>query len=234
MVCAKEIWGRGILTKANSGKTILIFLPAMMAFFAFLQSSNYSFGEEVRVWKAVLQIKIEGELFPPPHSASTPRAHFVVEAEWHGFLEEDGLDFIIYHLESYLNNWKIWSGEKNEPELKEKLMSPIFRLDYVEGLEKEVRFYYSFSPSEIAVPGQSSHNPLRFLLPSSPWPARKEPVEVIITRQGSRVVAVDRKALEQPSCQKEFLWKGEIPELRPHRFKESFSVWLRLELKKLK
>ena len=188
-----------------------------------------------KCWQAILQIKFEGESYLS--SGLSDRLKVMAEAEWHGFLEEDGLDFIIYYLASYLNKCEFWpeKSEKREYRLKSlPLVPPDFRVDYVEGLEKEIRFYYSFRPPEITWPGEDASVSFKVLLPSAPWPFKKDPrPDMILKTTGSRIVTVERTALEKPVVQREFFWQAEVYDRYLQQKREIFSTWLKLFLKRL-
>ncbi|MBC7363302.1 MAG: hypothetical protein H5U07_02010 [Candidatus Aminicenantes bacterium] len=158
----------------------------------------------------------------------------MAEAVWHGLLEEDGLDFIIYHLASNLKRWEIQLGKKSLRLKSPPFPRPDFRVDYVEGLEKEIRFYYSFQPSEIIWSGENTAVSFKLLLPSSPRAFKKEPgANDLIKTTGSRIVVIERKALENPVVQKEVFWQAEVSDRLLPQKKEVFSVWLKLFLKRL-
>ena len=220
-----------MLTESGHPK-LPVFLVILGSFLFFQIFSNSFPASPQRFWQAILQIKVEGEFVPSP-GLSAP-GKFMVEAEWPGFLEEDGPDFIIYHFDSHLNNWKLWTEENGFQKPTASLIRPVFCVDYVEGLEKEIRFYYSFRPAEIDWPGENTPVPSKLLLPSAPWPLKKDPgLQAVLKTTGSRIITLERTALENPIFQREFSWQAEIFDRVTHQKIESFSVWLKLQLKEL-
>ncbi len=205
-----------------------------MVVLSFFLITVRAWAEEIKTfWQVVLSIKAEGDSFSPEPSPKSPRVSFMIEAGWQGFLEEDGQDFIIYRLESYLNNWKIWTGEGDSLHPLKTQVNPVFCLDYVEGLEDEVRFYYSFTPLEIIWAEDSGKGQHKLLLPSAPWQPKKDTVENKIKVWGQRLPIVARAVFNNPEYREEFLWKAEIYEPPSGRLKETLSVRLTLSVKKL-
>jgi len=157
-------------------------------------------------WLVIFKLEVTGEVRPTPQAEA--ELNFKLEAEWSGFLEEDGLDFIIYHLWSYPLRWEIsdlkhlWIREVPPPE---------FKIDYVEGKETELFFYFSLIPRVISFDASSSETTTPLVLPSLPWssPAPEKAVfKKKIVGQGS--VSLPRSLLTNQKLERTFSWKEEI------------------------
>lgn len=221
------------MVKFQSGRKFLLVRFFMVFLLLFLILIKAEPGEIKNIWHVVLYIKAEGEAISLESYSKSSRASFIIDASWQGFLEEDGQDFIIYRLESSLKNWKIWTGEGDSINFLKTTVNPVFCLDYVEGLEEEVRFYYSFNPSEIIwAEGPGLPQP-KFLLPSAPWQLKKEAVENRMKVQGQRLPIIERAVLNNPAYSSEFFWKAEIHDPLSGRLRETLSVRLALHIKKL-
>lgn len=159
-------------------------------------------------WQIIIRLQINSDFIGLAYEQ--PAGSYLLEIDWVGFLEEDGLDFIIYHLGSGIVRWEFSSpaektGATNIP-------VPEFKLDYVEGKEEIINFYYSFNPETVACPGISPDSQIRLPLPAIGWSPSGErkfrPKRKIIS--GRRELSLQRSRLEKQETRQEFSWEEEI------------------------
>lgn len=172
--------------------------------------SDPSFYQPARSWQVSFNLHIQGEY---QVASSNPSAgYYLLETEWYGFIEEDGLDFIIYHLGTCQPHWLLTASIEQEPlsTISLSIPPPNLKLDYIEGKEQEISFYYSLEPEVISHSGQELPGEINLLLPSIPW-NRRRPEELQIKRkvQGIRDISFPRKDLNRNEVQKTFSWQEE-------------------------
>ncbi|MGB9907520.1 MAG: hypothetical protein ACPLRR_09070 [Candidatus Saccharicenans sp.] len=158
-----------------------------------------------RFWQLVLKLQIRGDFRPA--ASGTPAGNYWLESDWCGFLEEDGLDFIIYHLGSNTVRWQLaWDRKETGPSIPE----PGLKLDYVEGQEKDIIFYFSWQPEMMSFPLDSTYKGL-IILPAIPW-VRSEDKSHWFKRRvihGDRNLSLPRSQLAQQEIHREFNWEEE-------------------------
>lgn len=158
-----------------------------------------------RFWRLVLKLQIQTDFRPA--ESMTPAGKYWLESDWYGFLEEDGLDFIIYHLGSTTGRWQLII-ETNEPVTL--IPEPRLKLDYVEGREEKIFFYFSFQPEII---GQSEDSTFKgsIFLPSVPWVGSAEKPTWFKRRitRGDRNLSLSRIQLTRNEIRREFSWEEE-------------------------
>lgn len=140
-------------------------IVAVMLLALFLFSGGQPAREQGQFWQVTIRLLVQGDFRTGP--ATEKSGVYLLEAGWSAFLEEDGPDFIIYHLGSQLFRWEVrtadgqpWPGPIPSPELK---------LDYVEGKEEEINFYYSFDPEVIDCSADPAGHRIKLVLPDVPW-----------------------------------------------------------------
>ncbi|NPV82734.1 MAG: hypothetical protein HPY46_03995 [Candidatus Aminicenantes bacterium] len=160
--------------------------------------------EQGQFWQVTLRLQVQGDFRTGP--ATEKSDLYLLEAGCSGFLEEDGPDFIIYHLGSQLFRWEVrtadgqpWPGPIPSPELK---------LDYVEGKEEEINFYYSFDPEVIDGPEGPAGQRIKLVLPDVPWSRVLEKMPWFKRRviSGQRTIELQRSQLAGKEIRKEFNW----------------------------
>lgn len=161
-------------------------------------------GEQGRFWQLTIRLQVQGDFRTGP--AAGKGGVYLLEAGWSGFLEEDGPDFIIYHLGSEAFRWEVRTAD-GQP-LPGPIPSPGLKLDYVEGKEEEINFYYSFDPEVIDCPGDLAGHRIKLVLPDVPWSRvlEKMPWFKRKTISGQRTIALQRSQLKGREIKKEFNW----------------------------
>lgn len=158
-----------------------------------------------RFWQLVLKLQIQADFNRA--ASGTPAGKFWLESDWFGFLEEDGLDFIIYHLGSATGRWQL-TIETNEPVTH--IPEPRLKLDYVEGQTENIVFYFSFQPEMI---GRSEDSTFKgsIFLPSVPWSGSTEKTPWLKRRiiRGDRNLSLPRSQLTRSEIRREYSWEEE-------------------------
>lgn len=164
-------------------------------------------GEQGQLWQLALKLQVRSD-FRATLTQETSGG-YVLEINWSGFLEEDGLDFIIYHLGSAPARWEFVAPAGQGP--VPFVPAPAFRLDYVEGKEEEINFYYSFNPEVISFSENSSSSRVGLVLPALPWPRSSEKIPWLERKliSGVRNLSLLRNQLSQTEVRKEFSWEEE-------------------------
>jgi hypothetical protein len=166
--------------------------------------------QPARFWQVSFKLQIQGEYRASP--SDPPAGNFFLETDWYGFLEEDGLDFIIYHLGSSQVRWLVTiRGEEGTMSvLSFSIPPPSFKLDYIEGKEEEITFYYSLEPKVINYSLQRQPGEINLVLPSIPW-NQNQPEEIKLKRKvkGIRGISLPRKDLDQNEIKQAFSWQEE-------------------------
>ncbi len=172
--------------------------------------SVFGFHPPARFWQVSFNLQIQGEY---RLGGSNPLSgYYCLETEWYGFLEEDDLDFIIYHLGTRKPHWLLTANTEQHSRSTLSLLipPPDLKLDYIEGNETEISFYYSLEPEVISHSGQEPLWEINLLMPSIPW-NRRPPEEFQIKSQvlGTRDISFSREALNQNEVRKTFSWQEE-------------------------
>lgn len=189
---------------------------------------------QARFWRLALKIQIQGDFrtSPPGQAAGT----FFLDVGWAGFLEEDGPDFIVYHLGSEPARWE--AKPEAAPSPAASISGPELRLNYVEGKEEEISFYYDFNPEIIDYPGSTSGGRLRLILPAVPWSRTADKIPWFNRKviSGERNLSLSRILLDRNEVRKEFNWEEEVRFLEPGSpvISQKSRVRVALELVKCK
>lgn len=205
---------------------------AVLAALAFPAGRQAS--EQARFWRLALRIQVQSDfqMSPSGQAAGT----FFLEVGWAGFLEEDGPDFIVYHLGSEPARWEL--KPEAGPPSPASVPGPELRLNYVEGKEEEIIFYYDFNPEIIDYPGSTSGGRLRLILPAVPWPGKADKIPWFNRRVigGERNLSLPRKLLDRSEARKEFNWEEEVQFQEPGSsvISQKSRVRVALELVKCK
>ncbi|MGB9894092.1 MAG: hypothetical protein ACPLRA_06725, partial [Candidatus Saccharicenans sp.] len=154
-----------------------------------------------------------------------------------GFLEEDGLDFIIYHLNTFPGHWDISVRKGNERDisLTSRIPRPEFKLDYVEGKEKEFIFYFSLNPSVVTYSFDSRSEGIKLVLPTVPW-SKDQPEGSKIHKKiiGSQVLSIPRSLLNLDEFKQYFSWTEEITWSDPGPIKEKQKNEVKISVRMIK
>lgn len=130
---------------------------------------------------------------------------------WTGGMESDDEDYIIYHEDCNLLNWKA-SEKKVSPEItqikstedfKEK---PSFHFNYI--LRKEENLHFDFTVEELPVPQDESISQLYLQMPISRYISELQPeiiYESFITT-GSNRIYLEEKEIYVSQVKREFTW----------------------------
>ncbi|MBC7350601.1 MAG: hypothetical protein H5U05_11615 [Candidatus Aminicenantes bacterium] len=179
-----------------------LILLALSIFFLSLPGQTQS----GRFWQLTIKIQVQGDFYPA--TSGMPAGNYWLASDWCGFLEEDGLDFIIYHLGSATVRWQL-NIETKEPE--PSIPEPRLKLDYVQGNEEEIVFYYSFEPETIAWPATSTFKG-SIVLPSVPWVGAAEKIPWFKRRiiRGDQNLSLPRSLLARNEIRREFNREEEI------------------------
>ncbi|MDI6698587.1 MAG: hypothetical protein QME85_06590 [Candidatus Saccharicenans sp.] len=182
-------------------------MAAVMVLTALLYPAFWAVRHQDRLWKLALKLQVRSDFWtsPPGKTAGT----YFLEIGWAGFLEEDGPDFIIYHLGSELGRWELRPSPGQVPFVQVPV--PELKLNYAEGKEEEINFYYSFNPEVISYAGSSPGSQVRLVLPAVPWPRPAEKIPWInrkVTR-GNRNLRLRRSLLARNEVREEFNWEEE-------------------------
>lgn len=212
-------------------KPVRLVLPAASLILLAISIFSLSWpllAQSDRFWQLVLKLQIQAD-FRPTESGK-PAGKYWLESDWCGFLEEDGLDFIIYHLGSVTGRWQL-TIDTNEPVTL--IPEPRLNLDYVEGREEKIVFYFSFQPEII---GRSEGSTFKgsIFLPSVPWVGSREKHPWFKRRiiSGDRNLSLPRSQLTRNEICREFSWEEEttFPNLDLSSFKQRSRVRVILRL----
>lgn len=192
-------------------------------------------GQPARFWQVYFKLEIKGQ--GHDDSGSYPSGNFFLEIDWLGFLEEDGLDFIIYHLSTFPSHWDVSARKGSEPEvsLTSRIPAPEFKLDYVEGKEKEFIFYFSLNPSVITYSFDTRSGGIKMALPSLPWPKNQaEDSKLHKKIMGSRVLSISRSLLNHEEFKQNFNWTEEITWSDPGPINEKQKNEVKISVRMIK
>ncbi|MCR4409445.1 MAG: hypothetical protein QHH43_03380 [Candidatus Saccharicenans sp.] len=179
--------------------TVAIIFLVLLSF-----STGLPAREQGQFWQVTLRLQVQGDFRTGP--ATEKSGLYLLEAGCSGFLEEDGPDFIIYHLGSQLFRWEVRTAD-GQP-FPGPILSPGLKLDYVEGKEEEINFYYSFDPEVIDCPADPAGHRIKLVLPDVPWSRVLEKMLWFKrkTISGQRTIELQRSQLTGKEIRKEFNW----------------------------
>lgn len=216
--------------------TMNFYLLAIAGFSAAINSIP-----QPRLWQVFFKLQLSGSYHCP---MAEIEGNYSLEADWLGFLEEDGLDFIIYHLGPYPIRWEITEKTPagiftNMPSRSSKnfklcnLPPPELQMEYIQGGEKEIRVYYSLK--NLPVPISPSYQRSEFWLyfPSVPWKQTLTDESKIKKKIiGQKIISLPRSRLESKECQEDFSWREEITTMLQGRpsFFQRHEVRVRLRI----
>lgn len=185
--------------KSSGLPTVAIMLLVLLSF-----STGRPAREQGQFWQVTLRLQVQGDFRTGP--ATEKSDLYLLEAGCSGFLEEDGPDFIIYHLGSQLFRWEVRTADGQPfPGL---IPAPELKLDYVEGKEEEINFYYSFNQEVIDFPEGPVGHRIKLVLPAVPWSRVLEKMPWFNRKivSGQRTIKVQRSQLAGKEIRKEFKW----------------------------
>gem|GEM_PF-931348 len=179
-------------------------IVAVMSLALFSFPEVQTAGEQGQFWQVTLRLQVQGDF--RTGQAAGKGGVYLLEAGWSGFLEEDGPDFIIYHLGSQLRRWEVRTAD-GQP-WPDPIPSPGLKLDYVEGKEEEINFYYSFDPEVIDCPADPAGHRIKLVLPDVPWSRVLEKMPWFKRKiiSGQRTIELQRSQLTGREIRKEFNW----------------------------
>jgi len=200
--------------------------PVLLSIYVFISPST-SYAQQARFWQVFFKLEVSGEY---KSSASIQLEGFYhLDLEWLGFLEEDGLDFIIYSLGFYPSRWEITeksaSGvSTSSGDQTQAVPVPGFRLEYIRGEEKEIYFYFSLDSLSIPLNKLPCLPETKLILPSIPWtPGTPDESHVRKIVSGQKLLVIPREKLRLQEFQQKFSWAEEInlPDRKPASFHQS-------------
>lgn len=194
-------------------KAAIVFLIRFLALICLAFGQAHDSVQPPRFWQVYFKLEIKGEVHD--ELGSRPSGKFFLGIDWLGFLEEDGLDFIVYHLNTFPSHWDISARKGNElaVSLTSTIPTPEFKLDYVEGKEKEFIFYFSLNPSAITYSFDPRTEGIKMALSSVPWSKNQgEDSNSKLHKKivGSRVLSISRSLLNRDEFKQNFIWTEEI------------------------
>jgi hypothetical protein len=182
---------------------------------------SISHGQQEKFWQVFFKLEISGEY--KSSASDYLQGFYCLDLEWLGFLEEDGLDFIIYHLGLYPSRWEITEKSAtgvltSSEDGKREVPVPGFRLEYVRGEEKEIYFYFSVDNLSIPLNKLPGLPETRLIFPSIPWtpvPPDESRVRKIIS--GQKLLVIPREKLKLHDFEQRFDWVEEmsLPDRKP-------------------
>ncbi|HEK85418.1 MAG: hypothetical protein ACPLZD_06055 [Candidatus Saccharicenans sp.] len=171
-------------------------------------------------WQLCFRLQVEGTY---KITSENIEGCYRLDLEWLGFLEGDGLDFIIYHLGVYPYVWELREktprglltinslGQHKANEVY-PFLPPELKLEYIQGSEKEIIFYFYLKSLPVPI-DQKAERPGGFLLifPSIPW-KEKLNGEVSLNRKiiGQKIISIPRSRLKSDEFKENFSWAEEI------------------------
>jgi len=182
------------------------------------------------IWQLRLNLKIEGNIAVTFYRETG--GTYLLEIDWLGFLEEDGLDFVIYHLGSCSSRSEFCPfapGSQAVP-----VAPPEMKLDYVEGRVEQINFFYSLHPDTVVCTATAFSRPVKFNLPSLPWsrPKERDPQPRRRLLKGVRSLTLPRSLLNKDTIRQEFSWEelieqeGVEAEILPQIYRVKISLEL--------
>lgn len=185
----------------------------------FFMTPAINLGQQARFWQVFFQLQVLGEY---RNLTAEIEGNYFLEVEWLAFLEEDDLDFIIYHLGAYPSCWElaektpegIFTNSINRGTKNNKILDlppPEFRLEYIQGEEKEIIFYFSLRNLPIPVSKNHSLPEAKLFFPSVPWKQNVDEESRMKKKiTGQKIISLPRSKLESNECQERFSWTEEI------------------------
>ncbi|MCI4445328.1 MAG: hypothetical protein JHC32_04805 [Candidatus Aminicenantes bacterium] len=169
-----------------------------------------------RFWQIIFRFQSRGSY---KVTSGKVEGNYTLTQEWLGFLEEDGPDFIIYHLEVRLISWDFTEKTSDgflavslngKDKIKKNInpKPPEFRMEYIKGEEKEICFYFSLDSLPIPINKKPGQQEWLLAFPSIPW-EEKNMKEIGLKKKitGRKRVSLSREKLELPEYQENFGWE---------------------------
>jgi hypothetical protein len=160
-------------------------------------------------WEVQLGVAVRGEYtVKEPGAASA--GEFTYRARWHGTLEKDGDDFILYHVRTDVQGWEIREkvalpdGTRVLTE-KEAAEMPRLSLHYILRQGPDLKF--DFEVQGIKVPLGPLPERFDLVLPRSKEHEEEGSVYGVFVSKGSNAVTLGEDALEKPDLEKSFSWE---------------------------
>ncbi len=191
----KKVRFSGLVIAAITFLPVLSFLPGSPT------------PEPGQFWQMTLKLQIRADFWDGQTAEKT--GHYLLDADWSGFLEEDGPDFIIYHLGSQVVRWEVKAPDGQS--IAALVPTPALKLDYVEGEEEEINFYYSFNPDLINYQDSPAGHRIKLVLPARPWSRSGEKIPWFRRKviSGELNLKLQRSQLALKEIRKEFNWVEE-------------------------
>ncbi|MDI6845976.1 MAG: hypothetical protein QME28_07555 [Candidatus Saccharicenans sp.] len=183
-----------------------LLVPVLIYLFLILTDNAWLSATQISpvIWQMRLKLKIEGNIAVPFYRETD--GTYLLEIDWVGFIEEDGLDFVIYHLGSCSSRSEFCPSVPGSQAVP--VAPPEMKLDYVEGQVEQINFFYSLHP-ETVVCTAAFNRPVKFRLPSLPWSRLKgkdlQPRRRLL--KGVRGLTLPRSFLNKDTIRQEFSWE---------------------------
>lgn len=192
---------------------LLLFLPALAGLFLRPGLRSAPPGDRLfspRWWDVSLSLKTEGD-YRWDEGGPSIVGHYSFVVRWTGWLEEDDHDYLLYRLDSRLNEWEAQetSTLTESPAIlttKDFRERPVFSLKYIIREEQDLRLDFLTEP--LAVPQSRAEDAFPLLLPSSGQNGQRE-MEVDYNAcvvKGSNRVELPESALYAGPVEKTYTW----------------------------
>jgi len=163
-----------------------------------------------RWWDVNLSLKTQGD-YRWDEGGPAVVGHYSFAVRWTGWLEEDDHDFLLYRLDSRLNDWEAQetSSLTESPAVlttKDFRERPVFILKYIIREEEDLRLDFLIEP--LAVPQGRAEDAFPLLLPSSEQNGQHE-MEIDYNAcviKGSNRIELPESAIYAGPVEKTFTW----------------------------
>jgi hypothetical protein len=160
-------------------------------------------------WEIQLALSVRGE-YTVRDLGTTFTGEFEFRAQWEGTMEQDGVDFLLYHTKTDVLHWEIREkAARPKPTLilteKETAEKPQLRVNYIMRQDRELHF--NFEVEGIRIPLDASPEKFDLVLPRSRELSGEGASYCDSISKGSNLIAIGDDALDRGRLERSFSWE---------------------------
>jgi hypothetical protein len=160
-------------------------------------------------WEIRLALSVRGE-YTVRDLGTTFTGEFEFRAQWEGTMEQDGVDFLLYHTKTDVPHWEIRekAARPNPTRIlteKETAEKPRLLVKYIMRQDRELRI--DFEVEGIRIPLDASPEKFDLILPRSKELSGEGASYCNSISKGSNLIAIGDDALDRGRLERSFSWE---------------------------
>jgi hypothetical protein len=160
-------------------------------------------------WEIRLALSVRGD-YTVKCLETTCAGEFELRAQWEGAMEQDGVDFLLYHTRTDVPHWEVRekAARPNATRIlteKETVERPRLRVNYIMRQDRELRF--DFEVEGIRIPLDSFPEKFDLVLPRSKELSGEGAGYCDSISKGNNLITIGDDALDRGRLERSFSWE---------------------------